>query len=184
MLISAHRDGQIIAKTVHHFGIETIEGSTTRGGLSALRSMLKTLRSGGYIGITPDGPRGPRMRVSGGIIDIARMSGAPILPCTFSARGAVALGSWDRFILARPFSRGVFVWGDPIRVDRNGDDAAIETARLALEAELNRITEAADLHCGFGDRRPRPSDQDPGEPARSGTDDPPVRIAIGEHGGP
>jgi lysophospholipid acyltransferase (LPLAT)-like uncharacterized protein len=154
MLISTHRDGQIIARTVSHFGIETVAGSSSKGGSAALRSMLKSLKDGVCVGITPDGPRGPRMRASEGIVQVARLSGATVIPCTFSAASRKVLGSWDRFILARPFSRGVFVWGAPITVSRDADAAAQEAARLAIERALNAITEDADARMGHAPLQP------------------------------
>ncbi len=148
MLISRHRDGQIIASTIAHFGIRTVAGSTRRGGASALRAMLKVLRSGGCIGITPDGPRGPRMRASDGIVNVARMAGRPIIPMTFGACRRKVLASWDRFVVPLPFSGGVFVWGDPIEVSDDMDDAAFEAVRARVEESLNAITAEADRLTG------------------------------------
>src|SRR5262249_58573630 len=84
MLISAHRDGRIIAGAMTYFGIETIAGSTSRGGSSALREMLKRLREGGCIGITPDGPRGPAMTLSIGVVNIAQVARGPLVPLTYA----------------------------------------------------------------------------------------------------
>ena len=148
MLISGHRDGQIIARTVSHFGIETVQGSSTRGGGAALRAMLKSLKDGTCVGITPDGPRGPRMRASEGVVQVARISGAAVIACSYAARRRRILGSWDRFSIAWPFSRGVFVWGQPITVAREADQAAQETARQAIEDSLNTITRDADQRMG------------------------------------
>ncbi|MBL8669204.1 MAG: lysophospholipid acyltransferase family protein [Alphaproteobacteria bacterium] len=148
MLISAHRDGQLIASTVAHFGIATVAGSTTHGGGAALRAMLKALKAGESIGITPDGPRGPRMRVGGGIIDIARLAGVPVIPATFSATRARIIGSWDRFLLALPFARGAILWGEPLAVARDADPAACAAARQALEDSLNALCAEADRRCG------------------------------------
>ncbi|KIL97569.1 Protein of unknown function DUF374 [Paramagnetospirillum magnetotacticum MS-1] len=148
MLISQHRDGQLIARTVSHFGIDTVQGSTTRGGSAALRSMLKFLKSGQCVGITPDGPKGPRMRASDGIVAVAKLAGVPILPATFATSRRTLLGSWDRFAVAWPFSRGVFVWGDPIVVPKDADEAAMEAARQAVEDSLNAITRDADARMG------------------------------------
>ena len=148
MLISQHRDGQLIARTVRHFGIDTVAGSSTRGGSAALRAMLKFLKSGECVGITPDGPKGPRMRASAGIVNLARLAGVPILPATFSASRRPVLGSWDRFAVALPFARGVFVWGDPIMVARDASEAELEQARQAVEAGLNAITVEADRLLG------------------------------------
>jgi lysophospholipid acyltransferase (LPLAT)-like uncharacterized protein len=148
MLISSHRDGQIIARTVGHFGIETVVGSSTRGGSAALRKMLQTLKGGACVGITPDGPNGPRMRASEGVVQVARMSGAAVIPCAFSTSRSRALDSWDRFLVALPFSRGVFVWGRPITVSRNADEAATEEMRLTIERTLNAATADADRRTG------------------------------------
>lgn len=143
MLISQHRDGQLIARTVGHFGIATVEGSTTRGGAGALRAMLKALKAGEYVGITPDGPKGPRMRASDGIVAVARMSGCPVIPATYAAAGAKRLRSWDRFLIPLPFSRGVILWGEPISIGRDADEAAarqlIEDAMNAQAAEADRL---------------------------------------------
>ena len=97
MLISQHRDGQLIARTVRRFGIASIAGSTSHGGSAALRAILRALKAGQCIGVTPDGPRGPRMRATGGAVDIARLSGVPILPAAFATSRRRVLGSWDRF---------------------------------------------------------------------------------------
>jgi hypothetical protein len=146
-LISQHRDGRILARMVSHFGIHTIEGSSSHGGSTALRAILAALRAGESIGITPDGPRGPRMRASSGIISIARLSGVPILPVTFAVTRRKVLESWDRFVVAWPLTRGVFVWGEPVTVAKGADEASKETARQELEQNLNEITAKADRMC-------------------------------------
>ena len=146
-LISQHRDGRILSHMVSHFGIRTIEGSSSRGGGTALRAILVALQACESIGITPDGPRGPRMRASSGIISIARLSGVPILPATFAVTRRKVLGSWDRFVVALPLTRGVFVWGEPVTVTRDADEAAQETARQELEQRLNEVTAKAARMC-------------------------------------
>jgi lysophospholipid acyltransferase (LPLAT)-like uncharacterized protein len=157
LLVSHHRDGQLIARTVGYFGLGTIAGSTSRGGSAALRTMLRSLKGGGSVGITPDGPRGPRMRAGGGIADLARLSGAPILPVAYATSRRRVLGSWDRFILALPFSRGVFVWGAPIEPPaRDGGEAAGEATRRAVEQALNAVTAEADRLVGQTAIEPEP----------------------------
>src|SRR5438105_15347198 len=79
MLISAHRDGRIIADAVTYFGVSSIAGSSRRGGSAALRQMLKQLAAGDCVGITPDGPRGPAMQASLGIVNVARLARVPIV---------------------------------------------------------------------------------------------------------
>ncbi|PIW26588.1 MAG: hypothetical protein COW30_14370 [Rhodospirillales bacterium CG15_BIG_FIL_POST_REV_8_21_14_020_66_15] len=148
MLISRHRDGQIIARTVGHFGIRTVAGSSSRGGAPALRAMVKALKTGDCVGITPDGPRGPRMRASDGIVNLARLAGVPIIPATFGAERGRLLQSWDRFLVAWPFGRGVIVWGDPIEVARDADADGLAAARAEVENALNAITAEADRLTG------------------------------------
>lgn len=162
MLISHHRDGQIIARTVGHFGIATLGGSTSHGGSAALRAMLRALKAGEYVGITPDGPHGPRMRASLGIVSLARLSGVPIIPVTFAASRRHLLGSWDRFLLAWPFSKGVIVWGEAIRVPGDADQDALEDARRAVEEALNGLTREADRLCGQTPVEPAPLTAEPG----------------------
>ena len=148
LLTSKHRDGQLISKTVSHFGFHSIMGSSSKGGIKALMSMVKKLSVGECIGLTPDGPRGPRMRVSNGIISIARLSGAPIIPIAFSIDNGKILNTWDRFLFALPFGRGIFVWGRPIYVSRDADSSLQEKVRRDLEARLIKITNDADTCMG------------------------------------
>lgn len=156
MLISQHADGQIIARTVGHFGIETIEGSTTRGGSGAVRSILRALKQGGWVGVTPDGPRGPRMRATNGAIDMARLSGVPIIPAAISAKRSRILESWDRFMIALPFGGGSVVWGEPLEVQRDLPEGEVEPMRRELELRLNAVTEQADRLCGHTPVEPAP----------------------------
>ncbi len=144
MLISQHRDGEFIARAVKFFGIDSIRGSTTRGALSGLRGMIRFYRRGANIAITPDGPQGPRHVVQVGVMELARQTGAPILPVTYAASRKKMFASWDHFILPFPFGRVVFIWGKPIFVDRDTDKEGLEEKRLLLEDSLNRITEEAD----------------------------------------
>ncbi|MBM3517955.1 MAG: DUF374 domain-containing protein [Alphaproteobacteria bacterium] len=145
LLISQHRDGELLAQAVRGFRFGTIRGSSRRGGLRAVRAMLKSLAAGEHIAITPDGPRGPAMRASEGVVNLARLSGAAILPAAYGARAGWTLASWDRFLLPLPLGGGVILWGEPVRVPRDGDP---EAARAELEARLNALTAEADRRCG------------------------------------
>jgi hypothetical protein len=148
MLVSDHQDGRLIARTIAHFGIDSVAGSSSRGGAIALRGMAQALARGASVVVTPDGPRGPRMRAAPGIAMIAKLSGMPVVPATYSTSRGRTLSSWDRFLLALPFGRGVFICGDPIYVARDADAAALESARQAIETQLNRVTLEADRLCG------------------------------------
>jgi lysophospholipid acyltransferase (LPLAT)-like uncharacterized protein len=147
-LISFHRDGDLVARTIGHFGLGSIRGSSKKGGASALKSMVRGLRQGSWIGIAPDGPTGPRMRASEGIVSVARLAGVPIIPATCAASHRIVLGSWDRFLIPLPFSRGVFSWGTPITIARDADDDVIQQTVLQLEAALNQLTDDADRAVG------------------------------------
>jgi lysophospholipid acyltransferase (LPLAT)-like uncharacterized protein len=144
VLSSWHRDAEALVRILQRFGIEQARGSSTRGGATGLRQILRKVEEGCDVGLTPDGPRGPRRRVQPGVIAIARFTGLPIIPVTFSASPARRLRSWDRTLLPKLFSRGVFVYGDPVVVPRDANEAAQEDKRLALERELDRITDLAD----------------------------------------
>jgi lysophospholipid acyltransferase (LPLAT)-like uncharacterized protein len=150
MLISAHRDGRIIADAVTYFGVHSIPGSSRRGGTLALRTMLKRLEAGECVGITPDGPRGPAMIASSGIVNVARLAGVPIVPIVFATSRRRLLRSWDQFHLALPFGRGVFLWGEPIVVDRDLDATGLEQARLRVESRMNEMVREADRRVGYG----------------------------------
>lgn len=153
MLISSHPDGQLIARTVKHFGIETVAGSSTRGGSEALRALVKLIKSGVSVGITPDGPRGPRMRASDGAIALARLSGAPILPAAVSVSRRMVMNTWDKLIVALPFGDGAMVWGEPVSA---AGGASPEDLRQRLEAELTRVSAEADLLVGHTPILPAP----------------------------
>ncbi len=156
MLISRHRDGELIARTLRHFGIDAIRGSTSRGGEGALREVLRALKSGKWIGFTPDGPRGPLMRASDGVISAARLAGVPVVPAACAVSRRKVLSSWDRFAIPFPLSRGICIWGEPISVPRDADGEALEASRRSLERSLNEISAAADRYCGVDVIAPEP----------------------------
>jgi lysophospholipid acyltransferase (LPLAT)-like uncharacterized protein len=144
MLISQHRDGEIIARLIKYLGIDSVRGSTTRGGLSALRGMVRFYREGGNLAITPDGPQGPKHVVQLGVIELARLTGSPIFPMTYGASRKKALNSWDHFIVPIPFCRIVYIWGEPVWVPRESKPEEMEEKRLLLQERLRQITDEAD----------------------------------------
>jgi lysophospholipid acyltransferase (LPLAT)-like uncharacterized protein len=137
LLISKSRDGRMIAEIMRRFGALTTAGSSSNGGRAALRSLLDTLQRGDHIGITPDGPRGPRRQANAGVAQLAALSGAPVLPCAAHMAFGWTLGSWDRMQLPMPFGQGVIVCGSPIFVAREG-------WREAADAVASALTDAAD----------------------------------------
>ena len=169
VLISLSRDGALVAYTARFLGLKTIRGSSrkvgsgkVKGGSSALRGMKSALEAGGCIVVTPDGPRGPRQRLGDGPLRLAKMTGHPILPCTFSVKNRLAFKSWDRFILPLPFGRGRIVWGTPVTIAADASDADIETIRQDIETEMNTLLIAADQALGHDPILP----QDPRKAAR------------------
>ena len=144
VLISFHRDGILISKVISHFGEATIAGSSSKGGTAAVKDIVRALKAGDNISITPDGPRGPGQVVQMGIITVAKLTGRVILPVTFSSSRHRRFKSWDRFMLALPFGKIAFCIGTPILVSRDADDGAQEQARIMLEQAMNRLVETAD----------------------------------------
>lgn len=150
MLISAHPDGRLIADTVRRLDVDIIPGSTNRGASEAIRNMVRAVKKGSCIAITPDGPDGPAMTASIGIVQVARITGAPIFPITYATSRRFILQSWDRFHLPLPFGRGIFLIGEPIEVPRDTDEAKAEAVRALLEARLRSMTAEADRRMGHG----------------------------------
>ncbi len=147
VLISTHSDGQLLSKTVKHFNIETITGSSSKGGSEAIRNIIKSLKSGISIGMTPDGPRGPRMKVNSAIIKIASLTGHKIVPLSYSVKKKFFLNSWDKFLVALPFGKGCFVWGKPIKIKKNISTNEDLKLSKRLENNLLKLTKKADLYC-------------------------------------
>lgn len=144
ILISRHRDGELISRTVSYFGLGTIRGSSTRGGIAGIKGLVRSLQKGYDVAVAPDGPRGPRCKVQPGVIQLAKLSSRPIFPFTFSATPRKVLHTWDRFIIPFPFSRGVFIWGEPISVDQGEGEKEMKQKALLLEKRLQELTERAD----------------------------------------
>ena len=162
MLISQSREGAIVAEACAVVGAGVIRGSAAKrrqmkGGIEATRAMARHIEDGGIICITPDGPRGPRMRASKGVAQISKMTGAAMVALTWSTRHRIVFNSWDRFILPLPFGRGVLVWSDPIPAPGfDSDDAAVEAARARLETEMIRAAGEADRRVGVKSIEPAP----------------------------
>ena len=151
ILISKHKDGDIIADLIRYHGFNSIRGSTNnpskekeKNTISSIRKIIKTLKANVSIGITPEGPRGPRHRVSEGTINIARISNKKILPMALAYKEQWVLNTWDKFIIPKPFNKICIVWGDPIDIEINKIDVPIQ--QEALEKSLINITEIATNH--------------------------------------
>jgi lysophospholipid acyltransferase (LPLAT)-like uncharacterized protein len=144
VLISQHRDGELIARIIQRLGFVSVRGSTTRGGTKAIFEMANKGASGYNIAITPDGPKGPKFKVQLGTVYIAQRSGMPIVPITNSAKSCWILPSWDGFLIPKPFSRAVIIIGEPIYVPLESTSQELEGKREEVEKKLVELTQKAD----------------------------------------
>ena len=144
-MISRHRDGELIARTVARFGYVAARGSSTRGGLAAWREMLREMKRGSDIGFTPDGPRGPARRVQPGCILAAQRSGTPIVPVAVGATRCWRLKTWDRFVVPKPASRVLMAYGEPLTFE---PDEHLDAATARLERALHDLEQFAEHHAG------------------------------------
>lgn len=140
VLVSRHRDGRFIGEVVRRFDLDMVHASTSRGGATGMRVLLRMLGAGDLVVITPDGPRGPRRVAAPGVAQLAAVSGLPVLPCAARTTRARVLPSWDRMVLPLPFGRGVLVVGPAVPVERADPLAALP----AIEAGLTAACAAAE----------------------------------------
>lgn len=139
ILISASRDGELIARTMHCFGLGTVRGSSSRGGRAAFREMLEIAREPVDLAMTPDGPKGPRHQVKDGVVQLARLAARPVVPLAFACSRGRRFSSWDRFLLPYPFGRGVFSFGAPLYYGETDTPEAFRArVQTAMEANLAR----------------------------------------------
>ena len=136
ILISASKDGELIARTMRYFGQGAVRGSSTRGGRAALKAMLALAKEPFDLVFTPDGPKGPRHTIKEGVVQLARLTGRPVIPMAFACSRGHRFASWDRFLLPFPFSRGVFSFGPAVHHDP-GESSAEFQARLQQAMEEN-----------------------------------------------
>lgn len=143
--VSRSRDGDLIAATLRRLGYApSPRGSSSRGGATALRALVRMVRAGTSVSIQTDGPRGPARESKVGIVALARITGAPIVPMAFSASPSLHFRSWDRTLLPLPFARVRCVCAPELEVCAGADADADEKVRLVLDRELNRLTDAID----------------------------------------
>ena len=155
VLISLSRDGALVSYTTKFLGLKTIRGSSrkigstkAKGGSTALRAMKAAIDANACVVITPDGPRGPRQRLGDGPLRLSKLSGAPILPCTFAVKNRIQFKSWDRFVLPLPFGKGMIIWGTPLIVPPDADERDIQKYKDQVENEMNIFLADADRRLG------------------------------------
>jgi len=149
VMISQSRDGELAARLANRLGLVTVRGSSSRGGTTAMLAITEALKENPVVIHIVDGPTGPKGVVKPGLISMAQMSGAVILPIIISAEKAWILGSWDRFMIPKPFSEVTIEWGQPFAVPRDLDPARHEELRREIEKSLAEGYAEADLSSGW-----------------------------------
>jgi len=152
MLVSRHRDAEILSRAAYFMGFELVRGSTRRGGAAAIRELLRKSRRM-HLAITPDGPRGPRRRVAPGAIYLASKLSLPLVLLGFGYDRPWRVGSWDRFAIPRPGTRARCVPSPQIHVPSDLDHAGREHFRLRIEELLSRLTLEAETWAESGTRK-------------------------------
>lgn len=150
VLISLSPDGEFIARAVSKLGFPAIRGSSSKkdamdkakGGAAAFRDVLRWIRSGGGIAVTPDGPRGPAEQMAEGAALLAKAAGAPVLLVGMACKPEITLVTWDRARLPLPFGRGAIVWDGPILWEEGADLAAVREEWAARLSAATRRAEA------------------------------------------
>lgn len=135
-MISASKDGGLLAGVLEYFQVTPVRGSSSRRGRQALLEMTRLLESGMTAAITPDGPRGPRYKAQTGVIALSQLSGAPIVPVTMRTDRVWKLRSWDQFQIPKPFARCEIHFKKPMVVPREAGEADRERLRAELENAL------------------------------------------------
>jgi len=140
-LISASRDGALLADLVERFDFEVVRGSSSRQGATAMRQLADIIARGNDVVITPDGPRGPAYELGQGIVYLAQQSGAAVVPINMEYSSCWRVKSWDRFILPKPFSKVRVTFGRPHRVAPTTNESEFERERLRLQEAMTQLVE-------------------------------------------
>lgn len=151
-MISHSRDGEMQNRIFTKLGYNIIRGSTGRGGMKALLEAIKALKKGGIFALTPDGPRGPSGILQGGMLVMAKKSGCPLIPCGVSANRRWLFNSWDRYMIPKPFAKGIMIFGEPVTIPPDATDEEVESIRIQLEQDMHRLETEAEAV--FGHSKP------------------------------
>ncbi|MEO6050527.1 MAG: lysophospholipid acyltransferase family protein [Pyrinomonadaceae bacterium] len=151
VMTSKSFDGEYIARFIQRFGFGAIRGSSSRGGVSALTGMVRSMRAGHPMAFTVDGPRGPRYKAKPGPVILAKKTGNPILPFVLEPYRCWTVNSWDKMQFPRPFTSALAIFGKPIYVDQNADQAEISRKLSELQRSLDDLTEQGKAWSGRKD---------------------------------
>ncbi len=151
LMVSRSRDGELIARILDRLGYTCARGSpgVGKGGSAALKRMLSHLKKGGSAGLIADGSQGPPLVAQKGVILLARFAGAPLLPVSMAANPCWKFPSWDRTVLAKPFSRVALAFGPALQIKRDAEEDELEAQRLLLEERINELTRKCELAVGI-----------------------------------
>lgn len=144
IMVSQHRDGEMMTKVLNAWGVSTVRGSASRGGVSGFLRLVGAYRHGENLAVLPDGPRGPRYVAKPGVVHLAKSVGAPIYPMAYAPSRCVRLRSWDQLIIPLPFARIMIEVGAPVIVPTHADDDQLDRSRVELERTLNALTQSVD----------------------------------------
>lgn len=144
VMLSWHRDGEIAAQAVQRFGVKVIRGSSTRGWLGALRGLVEANARGEDLVVVPDGPRGPRHEAKEGVVQLARVTGLPVVAIGIAAEPVKRFGSWDRMQVPWPFARVALVLSPPVRVERRDASGSLAAVQAALADVASRAISVVD----------------------------------------
>jgi lysophospholipid acyltransferase (LPLAT)-like uncharacterized protein len=139
-MVSASKDGGLLARILEDFGVQPVRGSSSRRGPQALLELTGWAERGYDLAITPDGPRGPRYVVQDGVTSLAQLTSLPIVPVSCDLSSKITLKSWDRFQIPLPFAKCIVRFGKPVHVPREASDEQREVLRLELERRLRDLT--------------------------------------------
>jgi lysophospholipid acyltransferase (LPLAT)-like uncharacterized protein len=140
VMVSRSRDGEWIARVLSHLGYQTARGSPNKGGGMALRQLIAHIEKGYASGFIADGSQGPALVAQKGILVLAAHTQTPVIPISMAASPCWRFRSWDRTVLAKPFSKIAIAFGPPIHVSRSAGPEEIEEARTHLQNSLNQLT--------------------------------------------
>jgi lysophospholipid acyltransferase (LPLAT)-like uncharacterized protein len=140
VLVSASKDGEKLTQVLQKFDLICIRGSSSRRGKEALRELARLVEEGYDVGITPDGPRGPKYQCHDGVISLSQLAQAPIIPVSYDLSGKITVNSWDGFMVPLPFARATLRIGSPMTIPADADDAQREQKRLELENVLRSLS--------------------------------------------
>ncbi len=144
VLASEHPDGELMGRTIECLGFGHVRGSSSKGGARAVKELSRKIKDDFDLGITVDGPKGPKFKIKSGALEIAKLTGAPIVPITTGSRRHWTFRSWDEFQFPAPFTRVCVFHGEPLSVPSDITSGDLEDMRVILERRLQSVTKECD----------------------------------------